>query len=163
MQFWDQNALNAVLVHQWIELPEHWNTQSEALFQALTASTSGALMDPAIVHFTTGVKPWHWSGNHPFKHEYHKYRIKTPWRSYQQEGRPPLPKKTCPPMFEPASGPYYQKKFDNGSDPVFFLIGLNNELFGHQGRCAVCQLTQHWALVGPTGLYQLVRKADVAR
>ena len=85
-QYWDQDALNAVLVHQWVELPSCWNWQDW-----LHKPVAG--MKPAIVHFIAGDKPWHWSNNHPFKHEYHKYRLKTPWRQYQQEGRPGLPQR----------------------------------------------------------------------
>jgi lipopolysaccharide biosynthesis glycosyltransferase len=76
--YWDQDALNAILVDRWIELPAYWNSQ-------------GIGKDPAIVHFTGGEKPWHWSLEHPFKSEYHKYRVKTPWPQYKLEGKPGLP------------------------------------------------------------------------
>ena len=81
---WDQDALNAILVNKWIELPACWNAQNEAHW--LRTSEHGT--DPAIVHFITDHKPWHWSNQHHFKTEYHKYRLKTPWRRYRQEGEP---------------------------------------------------------------------------
>lgn len=90
VRYWDQDALNAILVHQWIELPGHWNAQDEGDW--IPTSTQGMRLDPAIVHFT-GSKPWHWSNEHPFKHEYRKYRRKTPWRQYREEGRPGLPQR----------------------------------------------------------------------
>jgi lipopolysaccharide biosynthesis glycosyltransferase len=90
VQYWDQDALNAILVQQWIELPEYWNTQSETVNDWLRASESGAEMDPAVVHFTTSLKPWQYAGNSPFKREYHRYRLKTPWRRYKLEGSPSL-------------------------------------------------------------------------
>jgi lipopolysaccharide biosynthesis glycosyltransferase len=83
---WDQDALNAILVNEWIELPACWNAQNEAHW----LRTSEHTMDPAIVHFITAHKPWHWSNRHPFKPEYHKYRLKTPWRRYKPEGKPRL-------------------------------------------------------------------------
>jgi lipopolysaccharide biosynthesis glycosyltransferase len=88
VQFWDQDALNAILVHRWIELPVCWNAQNEA--QWARASGREKIMEPAVVHFINADKPWHWSNNHPFKNEYRKYRLKTPWRRYRQEGQPRL-------------------------------------------------------------------------
>ena len=78
--YWDQDALNAILVHRWIELPACWNFQETG-------------KDPAIVHFIGEEKPWHWSLKHPFKSEYHKYRLKTPWPQYKLGGRPSLPRR----------------------------------------------------------------------
>jgi lipopolysaccharide biosynthesis glycosyltransferase len=75
----DQDALNAILVDHWIELPGLWNAQTDAYWTGT---------DPAIVHFFSARKPWQWSCKHPFKHEYHKYRAKTPWRRYKQDGQP---------------------------------------------------------------------------
>ena len=75
--YWDQDALNAILVHRWIKLPTRWNFQETG-------------KDPAIVHFIGEEKPWHRSLKHPFKYEYHKYRVKTPWPQYKLAGRSSL-------------------------------------------------------------------------
>jgi lipopolysaccharide biosynthesis glycosyltransferase len=83
---WDQDALNAILVNQWVELPPHWNAQNEAHWRQESQSRVAA--KPAVVHFITDDKPWRWSNKHPFKREYHKYRLKTPWAKYRQEGQP---------------------------------------------------------------------------
>jgi lipopolysaccharide biosynthesis glycosyltransferase len=85
IQFWDQDALNGIFASQWLELPTCWNWQDWS-----RKPIAGKEEDPAIVHFITGDKPWHWSNAHPYKSEYRKYRLKTPWRRYQQEGRPRL-------------------------------------------------------------------------
>lgn len=90
VQFWDQEALNAILVSQWIELPVGWNAQGEKHWAHASVGTKTG---PAIVHFINSEKPWHWSSDHAFKAEYHKYRRKTPWSQYQQDGRPPLPQR----------------------------------------------------------------------
>jgi lipopolysaccharide biosynthesis glycosyltransferase len=81
LQYWDQDALNATLVHQWIEVPSCWNCQY--------ISNSETEPEPAVVHFLTRDKPWQWSNTHIFKHEYRRYRLKTPWRRYKLEGQPP--------------------------------------------------------------------------
>jgi lipopolysaccharide biosynthesis glycosyltransferase len=76
VEYWDQDALNAILSTRWINLPTVWNYKVNT--------------NPAVVHFTGPVKPWHWSGKYAFALEYHKYRRKTPWRRYRLEGRPVL-------------------------------------------------------------------------
>jgi lipopolysaccharide biosynthesis glycosyltransferase len=76
---WDQDALNATLIHQWIKLPQHWNWHALDDWERTPMPEAGK--DPAIVHFVSSNKPWHWYNGHPFKDEYHKYRLKTPWRS----------------------------------------------------------------------------------
>jgi lipopolysaccharide biosynthesis glycosyltransferase len=83
VQYWDQDALNAILINQWVELPTCWNWQ-----YWWRTSYPETEQEPAIVHFITSDKPWHWSNSHIFKQEYHQYRIKTPWRRYKLEGRP---------------------------------------------------------------------------
>jgi lipopolysaccharide biosynthesis glycosyltransferase len=84
VQYWDQDALNAVLAGKWVELASCWN------WREWRRSPVGAEMEPAIVHFWTADKPWRWSNNHPFKDDYQRYRRKTPWRRYKQEGQPGL-------------------------------------------------------------------------
>jgi lipopolysaccharide biosynthesis glycosyltransferase len=88
VQYWDQDALNATLINQWIELSPYWNSQCEA--HGTRDVGSQKLNGPAIVHFCTPDKPWQWSNNHPFKSEYRKYRLKTPWSQYIEDGRPGL-------------------------------------------------------------------------
>jgi lipopolysaccharide biosynthesis glycosyltransferase len=83
---WDQDGLNATLVDQWRELPRFWNAQ----IHESRAVPLGTEKNPAIVHFVTGDKPWFRSNKHPFKDEYHKYRLKTAWRRYKQVGEPHL-------------------------------------------------------------------------
>jgi lipopolysaccharide biosynthesis glycosyltransferase len=79
VEYWDQDALNAILVGRWIELPRYWNMQDDRWEK-----------NPAIVHFCSVKKPWHWSSDHLFKSDYHEYRVKTPWPRYQPDGMPGL-------------------------------------------------------------------------
>jgi lipopolysaccharide biosynthesis glycosyltransferase len=83
----DQDALNAILVDRWINLPAVWNDHAQCVSQ-VPAVRNKNITDPAIVHFLGAFKPWSWSCEHPFKSEYHKYRLKTPWRRYREEGKP---------------------------------------------------------------------------
>jgi lipopolysaccharide biosynthesis glycosyltransferase len=85
IQFWDQDALNATLIGQWVELPIFWNWR----IWWRRPSEEEAKTDPVVIHFVGHHKPWHWSSQHPRKHEYRKYRDKTPW-PYKEEGVPPF-------------------------------------------------------------------------
>jgi lipopolysaccharide biosynthesis glycosyltransferase len=84
VRWWDQDALNAVLVHRWKELPQVWNSQSWSFDKLMPGRE-----DAAIVHFSGDTKPWHWSLKHVFKSEYGRYRLKTPWPRYRLEGKRP--------------------------------------------------------------------------
>jgi lipopolysaccharide biosynthesis glycosyltransferase len=75
VNYYDQDALNAILVGCWIALPATWNQH---------------ILDPAIVHFIGDNKPWRWPVTLAYKADYHRYRLKTPWRRYRLEGRPKL-------------------------------------------------------------------------
>jgi lipopolysaccharide biosynthesis glycosyltransferase len=85
VQYWDQDALNAILVDRWKELPDIWNWNEQYAYEA-----KYPLGDPAIVHFcgVPELKPWHWHCRHPFRHEYRQHRRKTPWWRYRLEGGP---------------------------------------------------------------------------
>ena len=86
VHYWDQDALNAILVDRWIPVPQIWN--------AYDFHKGRSVIDPAIVHFC-GPKPWHWYAEHArwsaryaFIHEYRRCRRKTPWPRYRLEGEP---------------------------------------------------------------------------
>ncbi len=80
-RWWDQDALNVVLLHKWGELNPKWNVQSE-LFYNLPWN-SGVIKtkamykelknNPAIIHFNTRFKPWHWYSLHPYTFLYRYY------------------------------------------------------------------------------------------
>jgi len=85
----DQDALNAIFVGRWINLPPIWNDQAKAQIH-VPAVRNLDVSNPAIVHFLGAHKPWMWSCNHPFRRDYRKYRVKTPWREFRLEGKPRL-------------------------------------------------------------------------
>ena len=84
----DQDALNAVFCGEIAELAPRWNFQTSMLWSepdGLDLNYDGfrrLLADPAIVHFTSPSKPWHFSNTHPYKGTYYRYLAKTPYSSY---------------------------------------------------------------------------------
>lgn len=78
VEYWDQDALNALLVNRWAELPLTYNYQTGYSF-------AGVLKDPHIVHYTGKSKPWYYMDKHPFKREYYKYIKYTPWKKFVPE------------------------------------------------------------------------------
>ncbi|MGP7817097.1 glycosyltransferase family 8 protein [Niallia sp. 01092] len=65
----DQDGLNAILYNNWLPLDPKWNYQ--------TAHIGKLLIEPSIIHYTTGKKPW--KHEHPLGHFYYYYSSKTQW------------------------------------------------------------------------------------
>lgn len=84
----DQDALNAVFCGRISELAPQWNFQTSMLWcepDALSltyADFRELLEDPAIVHYTTPSKPWHFNNLHPYKKTYFRYLARTPYRDF---------------------------------------------------------------------------------
>ncbi|MCM8804977.1 MAG: 50S ribosomal protein L11 methyltransferase [Candidatus Omnitrophica bacterium] len=79
--FPDQDALNAVLYNDWIELPLTYNVQDSAFYDPCYKIRYAEIInDPHIVHFTERIKPWKYLSENPFKNEYIRYRQITPWK-----------------------------------------------------------------------------------
>lgn len=93
LQFHDQDALNLHFRCNWQRLPLKWNVYS-SLFKKRRSEQSEtirmALERPAIVHFTTTFKPWHYSLRHPYKGLYFKYLDCTPWKGNACIDRTPI-------------------------------------------------------------------------
>ncbi|OXS61621.1 hypothetical protein B1A99_03115 [Cohnella sp. CIP 111063] len=79
LMFHDQDALNAVLHDDWLELPACWNFQSNMILAGLEPA------DPCIVHYTGASKPWHYANHHPYADDYFKYLAQTSWASFRPE------------------------------------------------------------------------------
>ncbi len=75
----DQDILNGFFENKWLALNPEWNVQTKFYYPNFSSNLysegliSSALADPAIVHFTTISKPWHFMNNHPFKDEFIKF------------------------------------------------------------------------------------------
>jgi lipopolysaccharide biosynthesis glycosyltransferase len=87
----DQDALNSVLIQDTVRLPLKYNMQDDfyrrksMVRSEFLEEIKTNLKDPVILHFTGGTcKPWFKGGFHPFKNEYLKYLVLTPWRKYKR-------------------------------------------------------------------------------
>lgn len=84
----DQDALNAVFCGDILELAPRWNFQTSMLWSEPAGLDLSywefrrLLADPAIVHYTTPSKPWHFSNTHPYKSTYYHYLAKTPYSAF---------------------------------------------------------------------------------
>ena len=83
IQFVDQCGLNLVLNGNWKPLDNTFNFQTGHCSDKHPYDKSNL---PAIIHYTTGQKPSHFSSKHPFKKVYWKYRNRTSGRRLIGEG-----------------------------------------------------------------------------
>ncbi len=72
----DQDVLNVVLSGRWRELGAEWNFQEA---HAILWREGKLAVDPALVHYTGNLKPWHYLCDHPFKAEYRRVLRETPY------------------------------------------------------------------------------------
>ncbi|RTK98357.1 MAG: DUF4422 domain-containing protein [Proteobacteria bacterium] len=84
IKYLDQDILNIVLAGQKTLLPLKWNLQQTAFFE--TGSTRYSIEEieiaranPAIIHFSGGIKPWQSGCLNPLWQEYFNYLDKSPW------------------------------------------------------------------------------------
>lgn len=83
IKFHDQDALNAVLVNKWLELPEIYNftisyMERSRKFNKLISN----YQLPVVIHFNQSFKAWHYQSRHPYKGLYYKYLKKTPFKNF---------------------------------------------------------------------------------
>lgn len=84
----DQDSLNATLHSRWKALDPKWNVQTTSFSIArkwgrrhlVDKPLFEAVRDPAIVHFTGPIKPWHAGCTVPFSREYLRFLEQTPWK-----------------------------------------------------------------------------------
>jgi len=79
LKFHDQDALNALLFNDWIQLPGKWNSHTTIVNEWNDS------IPPAVIHYTGLSKPWHFDNIHPYKNEYYKYLRLTEWKAYKPE------------------------------------------------------------------------------
>lgn len=89
----DQDALNAVLMDDICLLDRRWNLQVLLLSRWAKrglaqdhAATAAARSNPAILHFSTGEKPWRFRAWTRRKALYFAYRDQTAWRGERPAG-----------------------------------------------------------------------------
>lgn len=89
LKWHDQDALNAVLYNKWLAVHPKYNMQG-ALFMDEFSCFRGnpdelkeAIDSPAIIHYSTPLKPWHYLSFHPYTNEYFNYLVHTPWQAFE--------------------------------------------------------------------------------
>lgn len=89
---WDQYALNVVFHGRWGRLPVRWNQGARVLdFPSPETSPVDAvefrqmLEDPAIVHFTTEFKPWHFHWQHLRGDQFFAALDETAWQGWRPQ------------------------------------------------------------------------------
>lgn len=90
IKFHDQDALNAVFVNHWLELPIKWNLTFKYIAKRNIIQDKVLLKQidkPAIIHFNESFKPWHFRLRHPYKYLYGKFLKKTPFKEYSPPDR----------------------------------------------------------------------------
>lgn len=92
----DQDALNYVLQDEKLILPLTYNIQEALLLTEKCLwidwhyfdELNEAIQDPALIHYTSALKPWYKECIHPFKEEWWKYlRQTTYYKSYKAKYR----------------------------------------------------------------------------
>lgn len=69
----DQDALNAVLYDEWLEIDEKWNYHNTFILKKNNNRVHVLLDNPAIIHYTGPVKPWNAECAHIYKNRYWHY------------------------------------------------------------------------------------------
>lgn len=85
----DQDALNAILSHDWKKIGYEWNVQgallylhehtSTAISNELASHRTALLRNAKIIHFSGSPKPWHASLNHPYATRWRKSLLLSGW------------------------------------------------------------------------------------
>jgi lipopolysaccharide biosynthesis glycosyltransferase len=89
---WDQYALNVVFHQSWGRLPLRWNQGAHMLDYPSPERSPvdpeefrRMRDDPAIIHFTTEFKPWHWHWMHLRGDRFFSALDETAWRGWRPQ------------------------------------------------------------------------------
>lgn len=77
---WDQDAFNAILYKEWLELPAIYNFQTH---MCINLKKYLGKQKPVVIHYSTSSKPWQFGCNHPYRSEYWKYLKLTEWHNFK--------------------------------------------------------------------------------
>ncbi len=78
IEFWDQDALNALCYDECIYMDKKWNMQA-GFFQKKYKDN---FVKTVIIHFTGSSKPWQYMNKHIYKKIYYQYLKKTDFKNY---------------------------------------------------------------------------------
>ncbi|MBS1772516.1 MAG: glycosyltransferase family 8 protein [Bacteroidetes bacterium] len=94
-KYWlyDQDAINSLLYKSigylhpcWNMLTSFYLVSKKTLRKRYNTDADSLLNDPAIVHFATSVKPWHFMSTHPYKPVFINYLSQTPYLNFAEKG-----------------------------------------------------------------------------
>ncbi|HBL14337.1 MAG TPA: glycosyltransferase family 8 protein [Cyanobacteria bacterium UBA11162] len=90
IRWWDQDALNAVLVGKWGELDLRWNQMPNVYGDSFWQDPyfkhyhyDDLVSHPYIIHFATQLKPWRFECQHPAKDTFFYYLDQTLWSGWR--------------------------------------------------------------------------------
>ncbi len=84
--FYDQDVLNGLLYKQKLFIPLRYNLQDgffrvkRKIMKSSIPTLNEEILEPVIIHYTGGKKPWNYKSAHPLKSEYYKYLDLTKWK-----------------------------------------------------------------------------------
>ena len=79
LKYYDQDVLNALLGNKALLIPLKWNMldcfywEPPYIQNSRKKNLSIAKKNPAIIHFSGIIKPWHYFSNHPYTKKYRSY------------------------------------------------------------------------------------------
>ena len=73
MLYLDQDALNALIYKDWLEIDEKWNYHNTFVLKRAEKLQNVLLDNPIIIHYTGPLKPWHSESKHVLKYLYLEY------------------------------------------------------------------------------------------
>ena len=86
VQFWDQDAINAVLATRWRALGREWNYAVRPQLAVPAGQEDLALREVVrsarVVHFASAIKPWDAGAVHPAKALFFEYLALTAWAGW---------------------------------------------------------------------------------
>jgi lipopolysaccharide biosynthesis glycosyltransferase len=81
INFWDQDALNGVLVSRWGGFDKKWN--SRVHHEWAKDQFSREVGGMAVIHFASSVKPWMYGAKHAAEALYYSWLDKTVWAGWR--------------------------------------------------------------------------------
>jgi lipopolysaccharide biosynthesis glycosyltransferase len=97
LQLYDQEGLNAVLCDRWQPLDFRWNLTTEFFLRdariprdplyedyhrAAAEAAPRMSARPAVIHYTSSLKPWHGTSPHPMSDRYFAYLRRSGWMTW---------------------------------------------------------------------------------
>lgn len=93
VQYWDQEAINAVLATRWRDCGREWNYHVRPQIAVPAGEEARVRQEivraARIVHFASAIKPWDPDAVHPARTLFFDYLSMTAWAGW----RPPLPRR----------------------------------------------------------------------